>query len=71
MKTMTNKKEKILKCSAVLYGQMKKMYAYTFDELAKMVNWGSTELCLALMQLLQDGKIAQGKNQKGVYYTVV
>lgn len=68
---MSTKKEKILTYSAVLYGQMKKMYAYTFDELTKLVGWGNTELCLALMQLMQDGKITQGKNQKGVFYTVI
>ncbi|MBQ8673566.1 MAG: hypothetical protein IJ511_05910 [Bacteroides sp.] len=47
---------------------MKRACRYTFDELQRITLLGSTELCLALIQLLQEHKIAQGKGRHGVYY---
>lgn len=64
-------KEHIRKNSVVLYGKMKRMYRYTFDELEKLVNFGSVELCLALMQLLQEDKITQDKGTEGICYAVI
>lgn len=64
-------KEHIRRNSVVLYGKMKRMYRYTFDELEKLVNLGSTELCLALIQLLQEDKITQNRGPEGVCYVVI
>lgn len=64
-------KEHIRKNSVVLYGKMKKMYRYTFDELQRLANLGSTELCLALIQLLQEDKITQDRGPQGICYAVV
>lgn len=64
-------KEHIRKNSVVLYGKMKKMYRYTFDELQRLANLGSTELCLALIQLLREDKITQDRGPQGICYAVV
>lgn len=68
---MISDKEHIRKNSAVLYGKMKRMYRYTFNELEKLVNFGSVELCLALMQLLREDKITQCRRDEGICYAVV
>lgn len=64
-------KEYIHRNSIVLYGKMKRMYHYTFDELQRLVNLESTELCLALIQLLQEEKISQEKELKGICYVAI
>ena len=64
-------KELISKNSTLLYGKMKKMYRYTFSELQKIRNIGSTDLCLALIQLLQENKIMQDKGPQGRCYAAV
>lgn len=68
---MSLDKEHICKNSVLLYGKMRKMYRYTFMELQKLVNFGSTELCLALVLLLQEDKITQDKGPEGICYAVV
>lgn len=64
-------KQHIRKNSIFLYGKMKRMYHYTFNDLQKLANLGSTELCLALMQLLQEKKITQERRPCGVCYVAV
>ncbi|MDD6473282.1 MAG: hypothetical protein PUF62_09675 [Bacteroidales bacterium] len=64
-------KELISKNSTLLYGKMKKMYRYTFSELQKLANLESTDLCLALIQLLQENKIMQDKGPQGICYAAV
>lgn len=63
--------EHIRKDSALLYGKMKRMYHYTFGELQKLVNFGNTELCLALILLLREDKITQDRRPEGICYAVV
>lgn len=63
-------KEHIRKNSRFLYGKMKRMYRYSFNELQRLTNFESTELCLALIQLLQEDKITQEKGPEGIYYAV-
>ena len=63
-------KEHIRKNSRFLYGKMKRMYRYSFNELQRLTNFESTELCLALIQLLQEDKITQEKRPEGIYYAV-
>lgn len=69
--TMIIDKPYIRKNSLLLYSKMKTMCSYTFEELQKLVNLGSTELCLALMQLLQEDKISQQRSKEGISYTAV
>ena len=64
-------KELISKNSTLLYGKMKKMYRYTFSELQKLANLESTDLCLALIQLLKENKIMQDKGPQGICYAAV
>lgn len=64
-------KEHIRKNSTLLYGKMKKMYHYTFGELQRLANLGNAELCLALIQLLQEDKITQDRDPQGIYYAAV
>lgn len=68
---MNISKEAIKKNSTILYSRMKRMYHYTFEELDRLLNLGSTELCLALIQLLQERKIEQCKDAAGIRYTMV
>ena len=54
--------------SKAVYQVIRQAYSYTFNELQRLTRLSSTDLCLALAQLLQDSKIEQGKNDLGVYY---
>lgn len=69
--TMIIDKPYIRKNSLLLYSKMKTMCSYTFDELQKLVNLGSTELCLALMELLQENKISQHRDKQGISYMAI
>ena len=40
----------------------------TFDQLEKLCNLTSTELCLALAQLIREHKIEQYSERRAVYY---
>ncbi|MCI5580828.1 MAG: hypothetical protein MR387_05900 [Phocaeicola plebeius] len=51
-----------------VYHRMKEMYRYTFNELEKISALTSTELCLALLELQRQGRLAYGKDDNGVYY---
>ena len=75
IRTLSNKQKKIMMNlehirtnSRMVYQVIRRAYSCTFNELQRLTHLGSTELCLALAQLLQDSKIEQGKNQQGVYY---
>jgi len=39
-------------------------------ELQKICQLGNTELCLALVQLIQENKIKQDRNEQGIYYVL-
>lgn len=62
--------EKIKKNSGRIIGMMRQMYRYSFDELQHFTCLGSTDLCLALILLVQEGKIEQNRNEFGVYYVL-
>lgn len=47
---------------------MKQMCHYSFAELQKFTLLDNTALCLALLQLVREGRIAQMKDETGVYY---
>ena len=61
----------IRKNSLTLYSRLKTMCSYTFEELQKLVNLNPTELCLALMQLLQEDKISQHRDKQGISYMAI
>ena len=54
--------------SKAVYQVIHQAYSCTFNELQRLTRLSSTDLCLALAQLLRDSKIEQGKNDLGVYY---
>lgn len=61
-------KEAIKRNSTLLYGAMKRMYRYTFTELQRLCRLSDTDLCLAIVCLLQQGRVRQGKDEEGVCY---
>lgn len=62
--------EKIKKNSGRIIGMMRQMCRYSFEELQHFTRLGSTELCLALIFLVQEGKIEQNRDEFGVYYAL-
>ena len=65
---MALNKETIINNSKKVYACMYQMVHYTFNELQKICQLGNTELCLALVQLMQENKIKQDRNEQGIYY---
>jgi len=63
-------KDSIVHNSRKLYAAMKKMYHYSFNDLQGESQLNDTDLCLAIGQLLQEGKLAQRKDSGGIYYFV-
>lgn len=63
-------KEYIALNSQVLYSLMTDNHHYSFNELQCISSFTDTDLCLAIVKLLQMGKIKQGRDEKGVYYMV-
>lgn len=68
---MISNKEHIRENSTFLYGKMKRIYHYIFNELQRLANFGSMELCLALIRLLREDKITQDRESQGICYAVV
>ncbi|MBQ8224839.1 MAG: hypothetical protein IJZ86_05785 [Bacteroides sp.] len=64
-------KELIKRNSMLLCSLMKQMYHYTFNELQHICQLGDTDLCLAIVRLLQEGKLQQSRNGQNVYYMLV
>jgi len=60
----------IKKNSKKVFYIMKRMYHYSFNELQKSTLLENTELCLALIQLLQEDKIIQYRDESGIYYVL-
>ena len=63
--------ESISKNSNKVYRLMTRMYHYTFNELQRICLLEDTALCLAIVRLVQEGKVVQAKGEQGVYYMVV
>ena len=47
---------------------MKKGYQYSLNKLQEITTFGSTELCLAILVLIQENKIEQYLSDNGVRY---
>ena len=45
-------------------------YEYTFNELMKLCGYSDTELCLAVLYLIKEGKVKQYRTHD-IYYQVV
>ena len=45
-------------------------YEYTFNELMKLCCYSDTELCLAVLYLIKEGKVKQYRTHD-IYYQVV
>lgn len=70
MQVMTINKQIIKQNSAKVFSVMKRMCRYSFQELQCCTQLGTTELCLALLQLLQEKLIEQDRDARGVYYAL-
>ncbi len=70
MQVMTINKQIIKQNSAKVFSVMKRMCRYSFQELQCCTQLGTTELCLALLQLLQERLIEQDRDARGVYYAL-
>ena len=70
MQVMTINKQIIKQNSAKMFSVMKRMCRYSFQELQCCTQLGTTELCLALLQLLQERLIEQDRDARGVYYAL-
>jgi len=56
--------------SIKIYHLMKEMYQYSFDDLQGETKLNDTDLCLALGQLMQEGKLRQVRNSSGIFYAL-
>lgn len=67
---MTINKEMIKKNGGRIIGTMQRMCRYSFEELQRYTRLGSTDLCLALLLLVQESRIEQNRDGAGVYYVL-
>lgn len=67
---MTINKQIIKQNSVKVFNVMKRMCRYSFQELQCCTQLGTTELCLALLQLLQEKLIEQDRDARGIYYAL-
>lgn len=49
---------------------MQQMRRYSFKELQFSTCLSNTDLCLALILLIQEGQIKQNRDEFGIYYTL-
>ena len=67
---MTINKQIIKQNSVKVFNVMKRMCRYSFQDLQCCTQLGTTELCLALLQLLQEKLIEQDRDARGIYYAL-
>lgn len=70
MQVMTINKQIIKRNSMKVFSVMKRMCRYSFQELQCCTQLGTTELCLVLLQLLQERLIEQDRDARGIYYAL-
>ncbi len=63
-------KNTIKKNAEIMIKAMKKGYQYSLNKLQELTTFGSTELCLAILVLIQEKKIEQYLSEHGVRYTL-
>ena len=49
---------------------MKSGYQYTLNKLQEITAFGTTELCLALLLLIQQNKVEQLQSDEGIRYAL-
>ena len=63
-------KNRIKKNAEKIIQVMKAGYQYTLNKLQEITTFGSTELCLALLVLIQENKVQQFLSDDGVKYSL-
>lgn len=59
---------KILEDSNRIYEQLSSGIKYLFHELQELTRMSDTRLCLAICQLLRDGRICRKQEKNLIYY---
>ena len=59
---------KILEDSNRIYEQLSSGIKYLFHELQELTRMSDTRLCLAICQLLRDGRICRKQEENLIYY---
>ena len=62
--------KKIIEDSNHIYGTLKQNIKYLYNELQELTNMDDTQLCLAICQLLREGKNCQRQENNLVYYHI-
>ena len=63
-------KKIIAKNAEKVIGYMKTGYLYTLSKLQEITAFGTTELCLALLVLIQQNKVEQLQTDGGIRYAL-
>lgn len=58
----------IVEDSNHIYEQLSHNIKYLYHELQELTSMGDTQLCLAICQLLRDGRICRKQENNLVYY---
>ncbi|MBQ8867024.1 MAG: hypothetical protein IJ013_04805 [Bacteroidaceae bacterium] len=58
----------IVEDSNLIYRQLSDNIKYLYHELQELTRMSDTRLCLAICQLLRDGRICQQQEENLVYY---
>ncbi|MBP3553596.1 MAG: hypothetical protein J6K05_10605 [Bacteroidaceae bacterium] len=58
----------IIEDSNRIYGQLSQGIKYLYDELQEITRMDDTQLCLAICQLLRDGRICRSQEDNLIYY---
>jgi len=68
--TMALDKIKIKKNAESIIGLMKTGYQYSLSKLEEITRIGTTELCLALLVLIQENRVEQYQGEDGIRYAI-
>ena len=63
-------KNKMMKNAEKIMKVMKTGYRYTLAKLQEITAFGSTELCMAILLLIRDGRVKQFQCEEGVCYVL-
>ena len=63
-------KSKIKRNAEKIIGLMKAGYQYSLAKLEEITRFGTTELCLALLVLIQENKVEQYQGETGICYAL-
>ena len=62
------KMKRIIEDSNRIYEQLSSGIKYLFHELQELTHMSDTQLCLAICQLLRDGRICRKQEANLIYY---